>query len=671
MRRSWWLACGLVALALGCDDGGGDSAETPGAGDGGEVDGGSFIDDGGVLRPEELPTARFALAEDPGTTPLGAIPWPSDVYRTADGHLDLRGFPQRAQGSLLDRVCSTIEAETPGFATAGTMYATFESLIDPVALPANSAASIQPGSALLLVDIDPDSPEYGSRWPVNWRIEYDRTLYLPNNALSVRLVEGFALRPSTTYALIVTEAAAKPSSDFQATLAAEPPEAASLRHAWDAHAPLRAWLRESGGVRAATASVFTTQDPVGEMFRARDFMHTLPAPTVTKVESQGVQQQLFELFTGTYHAPRFQEGNPPYINLSMGTGAIRFDGAGDPIVQADEELRFSLAVPIDVDMPADGWPVVLYGHGTGGDYLSFINARVAASLAQAGIAVLSMDQIHHGPRDPRPNGCPTQDDYAGCVGLSFFNFVVPTAGRDNVRQSALDFVSLMRLGQGMHIEADVSTRGREVRINPEKIMYMGHSQGGINGPLFLAIEPEVRGGVLSAAGATIAISIEQKTRPLDVNALVSAIVPTGQNDVLDRWHPTLMLLQTFIEPGDPINYARFWFHEPAPGQPAKSIFMTAGLDDEYTPPDAIFALAAAGRVPIIQPVYESIELFDVFDVQPAGVPPYAGNVAGGQACAGLAQFPNMGHFVVQDSVSARNRYRQFFTSLAAGRPQIY
>ena len=41
-------------------------------------------------------------------------------------------------------------------------------------------------------------------------------------------------------------------------------------------------------------------------------------------------------------------------------------------------------------MPEDGWPVVLYGHGTGGDYTSFINAKVAVTLARAGIAVLSI-----------------------------------------------------------------------------------------------------------------------------------------------------------------------------------------------------------------------------------------------------------------------------------------
>ena len=42
---------------------------------------------------------------------------------------------------------------------------------------------------------------------------------------------------------------------------------------------------------------------------------------------------------------------------------------------------------------------------------------------------------------------------------------------------------------------------------------------------------------------------------------------------------------------------------------------------------------AAGRVPIIEPVLRPIEMFDVFGIDPAGLPPYRSNVGGGEACA--------------------------------------
>jgi hypothetical protein len=200
---------------------------------------------------------------------------------------------------------------------------------------------------------------------------------------------------------------------------------------------------------------------------------------------------------------------------------------------------------------------------------------------------------------------------------------------------------------------------------------MGHSQGGVNGPLFLAVEPDIKAGVLSAAGATLSLSIELKTKPSNINELVSGFVPIFSEDAIDRWHPVLSLMQTFIEPGDPVNYAHFWFHEPRLGTPPRHIFMTAGLEDEYTPPEAIFALAAAGRVPVIEPVYAPIELFEIFGVEPAGIPPYSGNVADGAASAGMVQLRNTGHFAIQRNVTLRNRYRRFIESVFAGEASIY
>ena len=99
--------------------------------------------------------------------------------------------------------------------------------------------------------------------------------------------------------------------------------------------------------------------------------------------------------------------------------------------------------------------------------------------------------------------------------------------------------------------------------------------------------------------------------------------------------------------------------------------MTAGLKDEYTPPESIFALAAAGRVPIISPVLQTIPLFEAFDIEPAGTPPYTGNVADGRASAGLIQVQNRGHFVIQKDVSVQQRYRQFIRSVMDGNHQIF
>lgn len=667
MNRLLMVALAAAAVTLaGCDDGGGGGTLPPVAdmGPSGE-DGFVFIPGSDATPPPvaEPPTARYALAEDAPTTPLGEIPFPSDLYVSADGKLDLRGFPKPGGGGILNTIVTTLEDEVRGFGTSATMFLSFDGRVDVTRLPQTPADSMADDSALFVVDVDPASPERGRKWPISWRYDEAITQYLPSFALRIRFVEGIALRPERIYALVATTAVADPAPAFLETVGDARP-AGALGAAWDAHRPLAAWLAERG-VQAATASVFTTQDPVGELFQARDFIHTLDPPELLHIESLGVQQQRFELFDGIYRAPRFQEGVIPYQNA--GEGAIRFDGDGNPIIQGQEELRFALSIPLG-DMPADGWPVVLYAHGTGGDYQSFIRGTVASVLARNGLAVLAIDQIHHGTRD---NGaCAGQS--STCVQILYFNFLVPRAGRDNTRQAALDYVSLLRFARTLDIPAAMSTENVAAKIDPTKVLFMGHSQGGLNGPLVLAIEPEIKGGMLSGSGSTIAISIEQKTEPVNINQLVRAALLLAPGDPLDRWHPTLSMLQTFTEAADAVNYARFWFHEPPAGHPPKSVFMTVGLLDEYTPPDATFALAASGRVPIIEPVHVPIEALELLDIQPAGLPPYERNVAGGQASAGLAQFPDEGHFVIFDVVSAQQRYARFLKDLAEKAiPKIY
>ena len=672
IRLHWPLVC---ALGIGC--GGGTASDSDGSlsgGDGasghsGHKDGGAGFDGQAGGAPGARPVVRFDLSPEPAKTPLAHVPFPNDLYRTTDGKLRLQGFPRPSIQPLLEFIIESIEDETDGFGTSASLYVAFEGGVDPTALPNDGAASLHPDASLFLVDIDPRSQEQGRRWPIYWRYDADGSDYLPPHTLAVRLVEGIALRPTTTYALIVTERAGKPSETFARMIAAAAPDEPALQSAWEAHAPLRTWLNaghESDRPRIAGAAVFTTQDPVSGLFRIRDYVHTLPPPELVEIRSVGERQSRFWLFEGTYSAPRFQEGDIPY--RTRGSGAIRFDG-DTPVVQGYESLRFALTVPLG-DPPPEGWPVVMYGHGTGGDFRSFIDQRVASVLARNETAAISIDQIHHGPRNL--GACGDSGDQSACEGLLFFNLLVPAAGRDNMRQSAIDYVSLLRLVRALEVEPYADEEGpREVRLSHDNIMYMGHSQGGLNGPLFLAVESQVRGGMLSGAGTNFAISIEQKQLPMNISRQVAAVLRLKPEDPLDRWHPVLMLLQTFIEAGDGANYARFWFHEPPPGYRPKSIFMTIGLADPYTPPETNFALATAGRVPIIDPIYAPIEGLELLEIEPT-FPPYSGNVADGRASAGLAQYENGDHFIIFTDPSARQRYGRFMLSLAQDDPpQIF
>lgn len=650
--------------AAGGESGGGAGGGGPVGGQGGGGAGGMA-----VPLPMEPQTVSFTLEDDTAATPLGAIPFPSDLYRDAEGKLDLRGFPRPRSIPLLNTILDEVHNRTPGFALSGTMYVRFGGIVPAGRLPVDGAASLMPDSALQLVDIDPASPARGERIPLRWRVRETETPWIAANTLQVRPVEGRVLRPLTQYALVVTDAAGIADAAFTATLGADRPGGEGAGRAWDAHANLRTYLADDPALdgHVTGAAVFTTQDPVGELFQVFDYVKAGPPPELVSFESLGLQQQnKFELFDGVYRAPRFQEGEIPY--QTAGSGALHFNAAGEPEPTGMEEIRFSLSVP-NKDAPESGWPVVMYGHGTGGNYHSFISEKIAGIMARNDVAVIAIDQIHHGTRD---NGrCANVSDKDSCVELLFFNFLVPTAGRDNVRQSAIDFVSLHKLVENLRITPNQSRAGLTIALDGNRIGYMGHSQGGLNGALYLAIANDVPGGMLSGAGGGLDMSVELKKEPVDIAAPFAAVLGLTADDPLDRWHPALMLVETFIAPGDPVNYAPYWFARPREGYAPKSVFLTVGLNDLYTPPELNYALCTAGEVPILEPVAHPIEGISLLGLEPE-IAPVRGNVAGGRASAGLAQYADGDHFVIFDVPSAQQRYAKFLNSLLSEPvPQVF
>jgi hypothetical protein len=310
---------------------------------------------------------------------------------------------------------------------------------------------------------------------------------------------------------------------------------------------------------------------------------------------------------------------------------------------------------------------VLYAHGTGGDYRSFIGEGVATNVSRvldasgaevARLAMISIDQVLHGPRDP------TGSD----PDLTFFNFQNLPAARDNVRQGGLDDFQLLRLVRTLTL---TMPDGSTAFFDPARIGFMGHSQGGLTGPLFLAYAPEVRAAVLSGAGGNLILSLLHKTQPVDIPGLIAVLL----QETPDEFHPLLNLLQMYLEPADPGNYGPLFFQAPPADVPAKDIFQSLGVVDHYTPVPAIMALAVAMGVQPVAPLLLPVDGMDLAGVASA-TPPITGNVAGG-ATGVLCEYPaasgSDGHFVVYDIAEARAQYGQFLASglaVGAGRAQL-
>lgn len=599
-------------------------------------------------------TALFAV---PGGTPgddFYALPFPNDLWRKPDGTLDLSLFPTNSL--IVDTYRGAAES-LDGFGKNEAIFARFDGAIDPASLP-DPAASTQPGASVYLVDIDPDSPRLGEKTPILVRFRAEPTATLGGNHIVARPYPGFGLADGTTYALVVTDRVTDLDGDGVAAsgtfheLTHETSDTAILA-ARPAYQPLLDYLdREGDDGRddVVSAAVFTTQRATAVVPAIRQAIFTAPAPKAAGVMSPG-SNAVFKTFTGTYQAANLQQGDVPYRNPPSGQIVVGADGAA--VVQRMEPMRFALTVPAGAT-PAGGFPIAIYSHGTGGDYVSFIDDGTASALAAQGIAVISTDQVLHGPRNP-----------GGNPELDFFNIANPYAMRDNALQGTADAWSQMRLALGMAIPDG----NRTIRFNPNKVFFFGHSQGGLTGPGFVAFEPALSGAVFSGTGGLLYIALLHKTQPLDIPALVQTFL---RDDPVDEDNPSLALFQMWAERADGANYAPLMVRQPqmlpdGTPIPPRNIFQTEGFVDSYTPNPSIEAFATALGGDLVQtPNTKDVEGLIELRGRAIMPPPFSANLDG--VTAVLAQYNQQqgsdGHFVVFDIPLATNQAASFLGTLA-------
>ncbi|HVY47525.1 MAG TPA: hypothetical protein VHB21_16665 [Minicystis sp.] len=612
-------------------------------------------------------------------------PWPSDL-RLEHGAPRLEGYYNPRNLPLLAEYIDAMKGKLDGFSPAAAGFVRFDGPLDTSTLPADPAAALDPSASVQLIDVDPRSPEHGARKLVSLEFREAAGIYWRPNTLAFMPTFGFPLRPHTHYAFVVTSRVkAKDGGEIgrPADLDAVLGLASASRRlavARDALAPAVAEIEAAGIDKRSivTLAAFTTADPTAEMFAIRDAMRdVVPAPVADpSAWAFDLTDPAFDEYVGSYGpSPNFQHGRIPFAEYGDG-GGLRFK-AGVPVVANTFDLRFSLSVPkaSACPMPQAGYPIVLYAHGTGGDYRSYVFDGTARALALQCVATMGIDQIFHGARPGAPpDGSESEEE------LLFFNFQNIDAARTNTRQAAADEIQRARLFTESHlaVPASVSTSHQEIRFDASKLMFFGHSQGGLNGPLYLAADASARGGVLSGSSADISITLLEKTSPPpSVAGLVTTVflgLRESEVSEVDPFHPAISLAQSIVDVVDPIHYARYTIREPRPGFHAKSVYMTEGINpdgtgDTYAPPHGIEAHSIAMGLPLQLPGEHPILEEQWGGPRPVAVPAtgLSGNLGRGEASGVLAQWAvppgDDGHFVVFDVPEAQSQAARFVKDL--------
>ena len=595
------------------------------------------------------PTAVF----DPSLGFWGR-PYPDDARRDADGHTDASDFPNPLNLPLLQTYIDLTDAQ-PGWSNNAPIFVPFDGPLDTARLP-DPEASIGADATVFLVDIDPDSPHRGERLPIGWQWDPTPTAYRPANTLAAAPLPGFPMRRTTTYALVVTTAVATPNPAFVEALGE--PRYEDLLVTLDG-LDLRA-------KDVAAAAVLTTGDPLHEMDRiARALVEELPASTLTQPVEELDRTLFFRVFTGAYDGPLFQHGQRPYAQEG---GGFRFDAAGAPVVAGWESLRIGITTPKDLaNPPADGFPVVIYAHGTGGDYLSIADGSglsTAAQLAKNGIVGIGFDQPLHGTRatdDTDPS-------------LHTFNYVNPEAALGNFRQGAVDGLYLAHLLSTQDV-VFTSPSGAVIPLDRTRVMFLGHSQGGLTGALALPwMGATTDAAVLSAAGGLLSITLVERKEPFDIAAVFSDLLDLGPEEPFNEHHPVTALIQGIVEPTDPINYAPCWFAEDCGLYQAKPtpVLLTNGTLDALTPFRTAEALAASGRLPILSPAVTWPVSWDLrgLEEQDGPLAADAPSWDGGAVTAAFSQWEDGSHWVVFEETDAARMVANFLATAAEGDPTV-
>ncbi|MGE3635375.1 MAG: alpha/beta hydrolase family protein, partial [Sandaracinaceae bacterium] len=427
------------------------------------------------------------------------------------------------------------------------------------------------------------------------------------------------------------------------------------------YAALFAALEEMGLPRAeiVSATMFTVNDPATEMDLARDWIMAQPLPTVGNWRLRRISGSEIRA-AAEFDTYELLDGDPPYSEL--GSARIHFDPDGTPAVVNRVTVQVGISYPAG-EIPVGGHPVVLYGHGTGGDAETHFGAEGAA-LAEQGIATLGFEAALHGGRVPAPIAV------ENLIGEN------PIAAREVVRQTVLDMVLIYRMiaAGAFTLPADLN-RGTEVPLAASPVMYMGHSQGSQEAGVLMGLEPSLQASFLSEGGMSAIITIEERelTAGSPIKCLIASLVQEDCS-LMTEDHPLItLIIQPLLEPADPAVFAHRFLRERDASWAPLSIAMTEGTADPFTPPRGIEALAVATGLPLVAPVVQATEPFMLTGTMTA-TPPVVDNLTSSSSAmvtGGLMQFEGQGHFAIYELEDAKRRYVEFFhTFVLDGTPTI-
>lgn len=516
-------------------------------------------------------------------------PWPSDL-RTTDGHPDVAGWPDPRGIALLEDLKTNL-AEARGFPVMPVAWMRFSAPLAAQDLDTTLAAA--PSAPILLVELPTARllPVVAETLPLDD--------YTAPNTLAIAPRPGIVLRPETSYAFVVLRRLGDAAGhalgvpDALAALAhGHAPSGAHGAAAKPLFAPLWPALRGLGVApsEVAAATVFTTGDAVAETAALSDALVAKYPLTIDGLRidpDDGAAHPDFCELVGTITYPQFQHGTPPFDS----GGLFDRDDGGLPSKQRDETAPVVITLPKGAAMPAGGWPLVFYWHGSGGDPAQVVD-RGAPSEPQKGYGPAHVLSPHGFAM--AASALPLNPErLPGASDTAYLNLQNLAAFRDTFRQGVIEqrmFVAALR---GLTIPASVvagcGLSGPQ-KFDAGALFGMGQSMGGMYTNMIVATEPALRAAVPTGAGGFWSYFILHTSVIQGAPQLLAAVLGTDPPTFV---HPAMALFEAASEPSEPMVYMPRLGARPLPGHPVRPVYEPVGKDDSYFPTVVYDAVALA------------------------------------------------------------------------------
>jgi hypothetical protein len=548
--------------------------------------------------PDSGPSVYFDLDDHGSPETFWNLPFPSDLRLSADGAPDLAGFPNPRGVPILENLLSSV-ADRRGWPTMPIAYFRFTGPVEPRSL--DDVIEFGVDAPLMLFDIEPDSPQFGERFPVVAKTLVEDP-YVPSDLLAIAPRPGIVLRPNTRYAYVIR--------DRFAPGAVSPPTYAELRdgkvpagplgaQAAELYAPLWTALDDWSITDAIVATVFTTGDEVARLHARSEGVRAQHAPTIDNLTlTSGDTLDGFCHLTGTITMPQFQVGEQPFDRESDGHFVLDADGV--PTKQSDMVVPLSITIP-KAAMPEGGWPLYQFFHGSGGDSHGLVDLGYSPTsddvpelgkgpgfvVARHGIAAVSTAM----PVNPERLPGAGETEYLNINNLAAFPF---TFQQGVLEQRLLtDAMLALQIPQATLAGCTVpAPTGGVHTFNAAKLVAGGQSMGGMYTNMVTAVEPRFGAVVPTGAGGFWNLMIlETQTVPGARDILSTAL---GVDDrEISFVHPALDVLSLGWEIAEPMVFMSRIARYPLDGFTPRHIYEPVGKDDVYFPISVYDAAALA------------------------------------------------------------------------------